>query len=653
MKKRFLLVAAAVVILAVALQLVTESSSQVDFYGQTLDINTRSVTLSGDEIGSLDELRGKLRLLPKLEYIDLGTYSVPYEESAPLRAEFPGVVMKFSSFVTIYGKHFDTATENIDLSDVSVTDTDELLRLLPCMGAAKTVDLNRLDAIPHEKLLELETLFPQIRFGVVSTYDVCGVIVREDAEEIDLSGVAQVDLITLAAVLDHFPALKKVDFSPDRPIPAAARNSLRAAYPGVEFNAVAVYEVCGVRLRDDAEAIDLSAAPESADLAELTGVLDNFYALRRLTIGEHTIPLDLKRELIKKYPDVEFDMTGTVDVCGVTVREDDTALDLSGIQVDGTLAGRLTELAHLKKVSLRGCGLTPTGQLELAAAFPGISFDWDVSIAGKSFEVTAERADLGGAQITDFNELRSAIRLMPGLKYLDLSDCGRSNEELAAFRAEYDDIKIVWRLYMGKWSLMTDAVTFSVLIYNFNYTRLTNEDIEVLKYCTDLRALDIGHQAITDLSVIGEYLTELRVLIIADNKVSDLSPLANLKHLHYLEFFVNRVTDLSPLAECRELVDLNISYNYGIWDITPLLELPLLERLWLESCPISDEKVEILRERYPNSKIVKYGKGSVDQGWRTHERYYNMIDMFHRDFLSWSFIKYDNKTESLLKKPLE
>ena len=157
----------------------------------------------------------------------------------------------------------------------------------------------------------------------------------------------------------------------------------------------------------------------------------------------------------------------------------------------------------------------------------------------------------------------------------------------------------------------------------------------------------------TDLSVIGEYLTELRVLILADNKITDLSPLANLKHLHYLEFFVNRVTDLSPLAECRELVDLNISYNYGIYDITPLLDLPLLERLWLESCPISDAKVDILREKYPNSKIVKYGKGSVDQGWRTHERYYNMIDMFHRDFLSWSFIKYDNKTESLLRAPLE
>ena len=175
----------------------------------------------------------------------------------------------------------------------------------------------------------------------------------------------------------------------------------------------------------------------------------------------------------------------------------------------------------------------------------------------------------------------------------------------------------------------------------------------MLKYCTDLRALDIGHQAVTDISVIGDYLPELRILILADNRISDLTPLSKLKHLHYLEFFVNRVSDLSPLAECRELVDLNISYNYRISDITPLLDLPLLERLWLESCPISDEKVDILRERYPNSKIIKYGKGSVDQGWRSHPRYRAMIEMYHKkNFISELFSRYDGKTESLLTEPL-
>ena len=84
-----------------------------------------------------------------------------------------------------------------------------------------------------------------------------------------------------------------------------------------------------------------------------------------------------------------------------------------------------------------------------------------------------------------------------------------------------------------------------------------------------------------------------------------------------------------------------------------MLDLPLLERLWLESCPISDEKVDILRERYPNSKIIKYGKGSVDQGWRSHPRYRAMIEMYHKkNFISELFSRYDGKTESLLTEPL-
>lgn len=405
-------------------------------------------------------------------------------------------------------------------------------------------------------------------------------------------------------------------------------------------------------MRDDATEIDLSGG-NSAGVGELVEALANFPSLRRLTLGRVlTVPVETKRALIAKYPDIEFEMVGVCDFYGVTARDDATTLDISGTSPDASLAQKLTFMPFLESVCMKNCPLSAIQQLELVRAFPTIAFDWDICVAGRGIDPAAETADLGGAEVKDLNEVRAAIELLPQLKYLDMSDCGISNEEMAAFRDEYENVKIVWRLYMGKWSLMTDAVAFSVLIHNFNYVRLTNEDIEVLKYCTDLRALDIGHQAITDLSVIGEHLTELRVLIIADNKVTDLTPLSNLRHLHYLEFFVNRVSDLSPLAECRELVDLNLSYNYNIWDLSPLYELPLLERVWLESCGASAKRVDALREKFPYSKIVNVGKGSVDQGWRTHERYYNMIDMFHRDFLSYSFSKYDGRTESLLREPL-
>ena len=79
MKKRIVLVVLAVMILAAALQIVTESSARVEIYGQMLDINTRSVAFSGDEITSIDELEEQLAKLPKLEYVSLGRYRVPAE----------------------------------------------------------------------------------------------------------------------------------------------------------------------------------------------------------------------------------------------------------------------------------------------------------------------------------------------------------------------------------------------------------------------------------------------------------------------------------------------------------------------------------------------------------------------------------------------
>lgn len=581
MKKRIILVVLAVMILAAALQIVTESSARVEIYGQMIDINTRSVAFSGDEITSIDELEENLALLPKLEYVSLGRYRVPAERAAELRARFPGTELSFTSCVTLYGKTVDTDAPEIDLTDVEVPDSGELLAALPYMTD-----------------------------------------------------------------------LRRVSFDRRHPLTSEERDELCGKYPDVEFELTATRRVCGLILREDSREIDLSSG-NAAGVGELVGALANFPSLRRLTLGRVlTVPVETKLDLIAKYPDIEFEMVGVCDFYGVTARDDATTLDISGTSPDASLAKKLVFMPFLESVCMKNCPLSAIHQLELVRAFPTLAFDWDICVAGRGIDPAAETADLGGAEVKDLDEVRAAIELLPQLKYLDMSDCGISNEEMAALRDEYENVKIVWRLYMGKWSLMTDAVAFSVLIHNFNYVRLTNEDIEVLKYCTDLRALDIGHQAITDLTVIGEYLTELRVLIIADNKVTDLTPLSNLRHLHYLEFFVNRVSDLSPLAECRELVDINLSYNYNIWDLSPLYGLPLLERVWLESCGASAKRVDALREKFPNSKIVNVGKGSVDQGWRTHERYYNMIDMFHRDFLSYSFSKYDGRTESLLRAPL-
>ena len=238
--------------------------------------------------------------------------------------------------------------------------------------------------------------------------------------------------------------------------------------------------------------------------------------------------------------------------------------------------------------------------------------------------------------------MRKKLKLMSWLIRVDLSDITATNEELGALREEFPNIKIVWMLHMLQWKTKTDAIAFSDLIREYDYPRLTDEHIQCLKYCTDLQALDLGHQAITDISVICDYLPELRILILADNKVKDLSPIVKLKHLHYIELFVNpNLKDVSPLGECKELVDVNISY-LDIRDISALMDLPLIERFWIEHTYVPDSQINQLRELHPDAAVINVGSGSVDQGWRTHPRYYAMKDMYNKQYyMSEEFSKYD------------
>jgi hypothetical protein len=118
----------------------------------------------------------------------------------------------------------------------------------------------------------------------------------------------------------------------------------------------------------------------------------------------------------------------------------------------------------------------------------------------------------------------------------------------------------------------------------------------------------------------------------SDAYIDDLSYLKYVPDLKYLEFFVGSVSDISFLQYTPNLIDLNISYN-PISDVTYLLNLPKIERLWCEHTNLTVEDYELLKQTYPDAKIVYYGEGSVDQGWRTHDRYFAMIDMYHNNYV--------------------
>ena len=52
--------------------------------------------------------------------------------------------------------------------------------------------------------------------------------------------------------------------------------------------------------------------------------------------------------------------------------------------------------------------------------------------------------------------------------------------------------------------------------------------------------------------------------------------------------------------------------------------------------------INLIKKKYPKVNVVTTGYGSTESGWRTHPRYFAMIDMFNkRNYISELFSKYD------------
>ncbi len=327
---------------------------------------------------------------------------------------------------------------------------------------------------------------------------------------------------------------------------------------------------------------------------------------------------------------------GGADTEEVTVEEEIILEDSVSLSVG--IVENYLKSPDLKLIASGGTLLTAEEYVSLSQKNPSARLLTKVDFGTFTVDMTAAEIAVSGNVVADKEAFERVISNLNDGTKLIMCDCGYTNEEMGALREKYTGIDFVWRLYLGKWSLRTDDEAFSVMIYaSDTYKRLTSEDIKVLEYCTNLYAIDLGHQDITDLTTIGK-LTSLRVLILADNKITDLTPLSNLKNLQYLELFVNSITDLSPLASCTELVDLNFGWN-RVYDLSGIYSLPKIERLWLPTNPAAQTKQDEIRAAFPEATIIFADESSVSSGWRTHERYFSMRGMFTNNKYDPNFVR--------------
>lgn len=449
------------------------------------------------------------------------------------------------------------------------------------------------------------------------------------------------DLEPLAEAIDRFPECRCVQLTRSFD-PAKTEGGLAAferAWTELKERKPEIVFVGQLLIGGEpCETVQRYAVPASAALSEeIPTVVSRCPAIECIDLSETEADAAAVFAAEREAPEVRFLWTDAV--YGASDSDAET-LAFSGEQDPAALAGYLACFPKLSEADLSETTLSEEQLNAVTDRFPAVAFRRTVLLNGRSWDSFTEELDLSGAKIDSYEAFSDAIARLPKLRKLALHDCSLSNEQLAALRDRYPNAGIVWTVHFSHWRIPTDAVAFSTMQSGYTTNRMKTKDVEVLRYCTDLIALDLGHNAISDIEWI-KALPNLQVLILANNwDLVDLTPIGSLTKLKYLELFMCHCSDISPLANLPELLDVNLIIT-RVKDVTPLLQCKKLERIWL-GCLVTErvgeEGIRQLTDAFPNAEFDLVSSGSTKLGWREHPRYFAMRKMFEENIAVAPFL---------------
>ena len=386
----------------------------------------------------------------------------------------------------------------------------------------------------------------------------------------ELAMVVDADTISK---LEAYPNLKKVDLTGSTCYQELA--AYAAAHPDIEV----IYTVSVGSGQISVSEAEATLNDGSYEFDTLVENLKYLPGLKSLTLKATRLNAVQMKALQLTYPDV--DISCTIRLNGVELGEDTTELNLSAMtpeQVD-VYAARLSLLPNLSRVELMTddgiCNLSTEDIQKLQDALPGVIFNYvyEFELFGQTISTADERVEFVDVQIGDEGEqqIRDALDKLVNCTYFKLDNCGLSNEVMAQIRDDYPHIKIVWRVFQTNknrsWLTDTEVVR---AVYGIDDT---NSDF--LKYCTDVKYMDLGHNtSMIDISFCA-YMPNLEIAILSGSPIKDLTPLSNCKKLEFLEIaWCGHITDVSPLAACDSLKYLNIGHT-SIKNVETLVGLKL------------------------------------------------------------------------------
>lgn len=363
--------------------------------------------------------------------------------------------------------------------------------------------------------------------------------------------------------------------------------------------------------------------------------------LTSLTFPETDLTNTQVDAIRQAYP--ELTVRCSVNILGTLYDADTTRIDLSALRSDQVeevipklgLLGELTDVELMTSTGQSNLSLSDVATLQDCA--PNTTFHYSFKLFGKTLSTTDETVEFVDYSIGNEGEaeIRAALAVMDNCSRFLLEDCGLDNEVLASIREDFrGQAKVVWRIYFGKYTALTDQETIRAVYNVFDNT------CHDLMYCEDVKYMDIGHNdTLTDLSFVS-YMPNIEVLIASGCAATELPGFENCKKLTWLELAnCYKLKDISSLEGCESLRFLNLSYT-KVTSYMALDGLPL-ERFCCLSAKASVDEQNTFLAIHPDCLTRFYGSQPYGYGWRydddglTFNEYYkNVVRVaFNYDYL--------------------
>ncbi len=384
-------------------------------------------------------------------------------------------------------------------------------------------------------------------------------------------------------------------------------------------------ELEGVRYRNDAGSLNLTGG----DTAALREALLLLPQVREVRFSDTLPAPEALTGLREAFPDIAF--RWELSLAGLALDSSTETIDLSGKEVAyGQLAQALPYLVNLKQINLLDTPLTQEELTNLADLVPEAFLLCRLNIAGMTFRTDAQEIDISGQHVASPEAVEKMLPYFPRVQKIIMSHCGLDNETMDALNNRHKNIRFVWSITIqDRYYVRTDAEYF----YPYKLKRdlkIDNDDAYVLRYCTDLIAIDIGHMGMVDNCEFVRYMPNLQYLIIGETIIHDLSPLETCKSLVYLEMFTIPVKDYTPLLGCTALEDLCLGKTYC--DPAPIAQMTWLKNLWWSGVhntygnPASNAKA-VCEATLVNTHLRFDLAHPTAGGWRQLPNYYKMRDI--------------------------